>query len=260
MRGIILSGGYGTRLQPFTLVSNKHMAPVYSRKLNQAVPMIFFPINTFKKSGIEDILIITSREHCGHIVQTLGDGEEMGVKLSYSIQEMDRSPTGIAQALHLAKPFICDEPFAVILGDNFYEDTFEKEVDNFQKKYDVGNFIGSSIFLKQVDDPERFGVATISGENGKPGNLNTLCVDEIVEKPENPKTNWAVTGLYFYTPHVFEIIKTLKPSGRGELEISDNNNWYVKNGLMSAYALNGFWHDMGTPDGILSVTEFLDGE
>lgn len=254
MRGIILSGGFGTRLSPFTLVSNKHMAPVYSRKLNQAVPMVFFPIQMLKKSGIEDIIIITSREHCGHIVQTLGDGKELGVNLSYSIQEMDRKPTGIAQALNLAKPFICDESFAVVLGDNFYEDVFSNEVEKFEKEYlDMGKN-GAYIFLKPVDDPERFGVASVvKDEEG-------IVVTKIVEKPKKPETNLAVTGLYFYTPMVFDLIPDLKISDRGELEISDINNWYVENDLMKAHELNGFWHDMGTPDGILSVTEFLDGE
>lgn len=259
MKGIILAGGFGTRHNPATLVTNKHLLPVYSRKMNISVPMIFFPIQMLKNSGIEDIIIITSREHCGHMVQTLGDGNDLGVNLSYTIQEMDRSPTGIAQALNLAKPFICHEPFAVVLGDNFYENNFEREVEDFHSKYiSDENFVGASIFLKTVKDPERFGVATVSGEEGKSESLNRLCVEEIVEKPENPLSNWAVTGLYFYTPHVFDIITTLKPSLRGELEITNVNNWYVDNGCMSAYGLNGFWHDMGTPDGIQTVSDFLD--
>ena len=256
MRGVILSGGWGRRLAPFTNVSNKHMAPVYSRVLNEAVPMLFFPIKTLKESGIDDILIITSRDHCGHIVQTLGDGVNLGVKISYAIQEMDRKPTGIAQALKLAQPFICDEPFAVILGDNFYEDSFEQQVKDFEESFTLGKK-GAYIFLKEVHDPERFGVATVNVENDNSIKYDVL---KIVEKPKKPETNLAVTGLYFYTPHVFDLIPTLKESDRGELEITDINNSYVSSCDMTAYKLNGFWHDMGTPDGVLSVTEFLDGE
>lgn len=258
MKFVILAGGYGSRLNPATLASNKHLLPVYSRRLDKAVPMIFFPIDTAKRSGVTDILIITSRDHCGQMVQTLGDGHDLGVKISYAIQEMDRKPTGIAQALKLAQPFICDEPFAVCLGDNFYQDSFDKEVKDFKDNYKNG-LVTSSIFLKEVHDPERFGVAKVEQEKINSNGVEVLSISEIIEKPENPPSNWAVTGLYFYTPHVFSLLPDLKPSRRGEIEITDVNNWYVKNKIMNAYVLNGFWHDMGTPEGVLSVTDFLDG-
>ncbi len=257
MRGVILAGGFGSRLNPATLVTNKHLLPIYSLK-DGAVPMIFYPINTLKNSGITDILIITSRDHCGHMVQTIGDGNNLGVSISYSIQEMDRSPTGIAQALKLAEPFICDENFAVMLGDNFYEGTYIKEFSNFEKEAlkrssktnrPLNEIPLSNIFVKEVHDPERFGVASVSPRDRK--------VINIVEKPTNPESNWAVTGLYLYTPHVFSLIPDLKPSKRGELEITDINNWYVHSCNSYAHFMENFWHDMGTPEGILEVQDFL---
>ncbi len=252
MLGICLAGGYGKRLSPWTLNNNKHLAPIYSEK-DGAVPMIHYPIKTLKNSGINEILIISSREHSGNIIEHMGDGEDFGVNLSYKVQEMDRSPTGIAQALKLAEHFVGDENFAVILGDNFYEDTFRKEAENFDntcKEYNLSN--QAAIFLKEVNDSERFGVATISKETNK--------VIEIEEKPLRPKSNLAVTGFYFYTPQVFEILPTLSASARGELEITDLNNWYVKNNSMSSYILNGFWHDMGTPVSMLHTQQFINNK
>ena len=246
-RAIILGGGFGKRLSPATLITNKHLLPLYSEK-DGAIPMIFFPIATLKNSGIENILIITSRDHCGHMVQTLGDGQELGVDLSYKIQEMDRKPTGIAQALKLTQSFVKDESFAVILGDNYYEDTFVDQLRDFAKMSKINKEV-ASIFLKEVKDPERFGVAT-TDESGN--------VIEIEEKPLKPKSNKAVTGLYLYTDHVFSLIPSLRVSGRGELEITDINNWYVKNNTMQSYNLEGFWSDMGTPSSMLYTQHFIN--
>ena len=246
MLGVCLAGGYGKRLLPWTSNNNKHLAPIYSEK-DGAVPMLHYPITTLKNSGIDEILIISSREHSGNIIEHMGDGEEFGVKLTYKIQEMDRSPTGIAQALKLAEHFIGDQNFAVILGDNFYEDVFSEEVRDFDSDSSEDH---SAIFIKEVHDPERFGVATIRED--------TNSVIEIEEKPLEPKSNYAVTGLYFYTPSVFDVLPTLKPSGRGELEITDVNNWYVRSQTMDAFVLNGFWHDMGTPHSMLRTQQFIN--
>lgn len=248
MKGVILAGGFGTRLRPFTKRLNKGMAPLYTPE--GAIPQLLYPLNTLVSSGIKEVLIITSREHCGHIVELLGDGEEYGCHLTYKIQEMDRPVVGIAQALGLAKDFVGKSEFAVILGDNFYEDNFEKEFLDFGQ---TGGFSGgaerkASIFLKRVHDPERFGVATLDA---------TGIVKKIIEKPEEPESDYAVTGLYLYTSHVFELIPHLKPSGRNELEITDINSFYVDEGLMIANILDGFWHDMGLPESAKAVQDFL---
>jgi glucose-1-phosphate thymidylyltransferase len=241
MRGVILAGGFGTRLRPFTLRLNKGMAPIYTPK--GAIPQLLFPLRTLTDAGIEDILIVTSREHCGHIVELLGDGEDYNCNLTYKIQEMDRPVVGIAQALGLAKNFVGDQNFAVILGDNFYEDNFSKSF----KEFDNGTDRRAAVFLKEVHDPERFGVAS----------LNNNEVTKIVEKPKVPESNYAVTGLYLYTPHVFDLVPQLKPSNRGELEITDINNYYVHDESMTAVKLIGFWHDMGLPESSKRVTDFL---
>ena len=259
MRGIVLAGGFGKRLAPFTNVSNKHLAPIYDEKKDEAVPMIYYSLNTLKNSGIVDIMIITSQEHCGDIVRVLGDGNDFGVSLTYRIQNMNRDITGIAQALALSKDFASNENVAVILGDNFYQDDFYQEFLDFENKTSkINNLnvsedkkIKSKIFIKQVSDPERFGVVDFSE------NQNKIIVENIIEKPKNPKTNWVVTGLYLYTPEVFYIIPQMKPSKRKELEITDVNNWFVKNNNMEACKINGFWHDAGTPKGVREIEKFL---
>ena len=190
MKGIILAGGYGTRLKPLTNLTNKHLIPIYNQ------PMIMYPINTLKNAGIKEILIITGPEYAGDFMRLLGSGKEFDLNLTYKIQD---SAGGIAQALDLAENFAKGDSIAVILGDNVYENNF-----------DLLNFTeGAKIFLKEVQDPNRFGVAEVDNDK----------VTNIEEKPENPKTNLAVTGLYLYDSKVFDIIKTLKPSQRGELEI-----------------------------------------
>jgi len=238
MRGVILAGGKGTRMSPSTKVTNKHLLPVYSEQ--GAIPMIFYPIKTLVQSGITDILIISSREHCGHIIQNLGDGYNFGADFSYKIQDHNRVQLGIASALKLAKNFVNEENFAVILGDNFYEDTFSDQV----KEWNMGES-PAAVFLKETTEIERFGCATLKGN----------YITKIVEKPKAPESNWAVTGLYFYTPQVFEIAETLKPSHRGELEITDINNYYCPNLL--GVKLKGFWSDMGTPNSIAKIQEFM---
>lgn len=258
MRGVILAGGFGTRMAPSTRVTNKHLLPVYSPA--GAVPMLFYPIQTLVKSGIQEILIISSREHCGHIIENLSDGYDFKADFTYKIQDTAHVELGIASALHLAKSFVYDETFAVILGDNYFEETFTEAFQDFAtldpecaRNYGFGTepfgwglCESAAIFVKEVDDPRRFGV--LSTANGK---------TEIEEKPANPQSNLAVTGLYLYTPHVYEIIKTLKPSGRGELEITDINNFYLQRDKMEVHPLNGYWSDMGTPPSIRRVEEFL---
>jgi glucose-1-phosphate thymidylyltransferase len=230
MKGVILAGGKGTRLAPLTLVCNKHLLPVYDK------PMIYYPIDTLKKAGIRDILIISGRHHAGQFLELLGRGEELGLRFSYSIQEKEG---GIAEALSLAEDFSNGENVAVILGDNIFEDNFTIPINSFQR--------GARIFLKEVKDPERFGVAQI--QNNK--------VINIEEKPENPKTNYAVTGLYLYDSIVFDIIKGLKPSGRGELEITDVNNYYIGLKMMDARIVNGFWSDAGTFESLYNSSSFI---
>ena len=228
MRGVLLAGGNGSRLLPLTKVTNKHLLPVYDK------PMIYYPLETLKSMGIKDILIISGPEHCGHILNLLGSGRKQGLNLSYEIQD---EAGGIAQALGLAKNFAGKENIAVILGDNIFQDKFD--VSDFKE--------GAKVFIKGVEDPKRFGVAEIVGEN----------IKSIEEKPENPKSNYAVTGLYVYDNEVFEIIKTLKPSGRGELEITDVNNVYVQDGKMSFGMLDGYWSDAGTFESLTNATNLV---
>lgn len=242
MRGVILAGGYGTRMLPGTKVSNKHLLPVYSNE--GAVPMIFYPIRTLVQSKIHDILIISSREHCGHIIENLSDGSCFEADFTYKIQDLKHVKLGIASALRLARNFTNDEDFAVILGDNFYEESFEKQFQQFSEQSQK-----AAIFLQEVADPHRFGVAV--RQDGK------LSIEE---KPCDPKSNLAVTGLYLYTKEVYQVADTLVPSKRGELEITDINNYYCERGMMTVHNLNGFWSDMGTPASMLRTQEFLNAQ
>ena len=237
MKGVILAGGCGTRMRPATAVVNKHLLPVYS--FQGANPMIFYPISTLVRSGVEDILIISSKEHSGSIIQNLGDGFQFGARFSYRIQDVNRVEMGIASALKLAQEFTCDEPFAVILGDNFFEDDFSKEFEEFWR----GSHHEANIFLKVVPDPESFGVY----HNGL-----------IEEKPKSPKSNTAVTGLYLYKKGVYDIADRLVPSKRGELEVTDINQSYCERGLMGLAQVNGFWSDMGTPSSMCRTQEFIN--
>lgn len=239
-KAVILAAGSGTRMQPATLFTNKHLLPLYSN--NGAVPMIMYPIQTLINSGITEILIITSKEHCGPIVEHLSDGSQFGVDFTYKIQDVNHVHMGIASALQLAKNFTNDERFAVILGDNFFAESFKDKFIEFEKSN-----MKAHIFLKEVEDIKRFGCATM--KNNK--------VTQIVEKPTSPESNLAVTGLYLYTPDVYNILPTLTVSQRNELEISDLNNMYVKYNMMSASILNSMWSDMGTPTSIKRTQEYI---
>jgi glucose-1-phosphate thymidylyltransferase len=247
MRGVILAGGLGTRLKDFTVVSNKHLAPVYSAV--GATPMIYYPIKTLSKSGIKEILIISSQEHSGDIIEYLGDGDKFGVEFTYKIQDMGnpKKPVGIASALKIAESYTGDENFAVILGDNYYQDTFAQEVLEFEDPWARGTK-AACVFLKEVEDVRRFGCASVDGKGQ---------VTKIVEKPTVPETNLAVTGLYLYTSQVYAVAETLKVSGRGELEITSINDFYAKEGALGSAILPGFWSDMGTPASMLHTQAFL---
>jgi glucose-1-phosphate thymidylyltransferase len=224
MKGIILAGGTGSRLYPLTKVTNKHLLPVYDK------PMIFYPIQTLIDGGITEIMIVSGRGHAGHFLELLGSGADLGVKFTYEIQE---EAGGIAQALGLAESFADDDDVTVILGDNIFQDNIKKDVSNFKG--------GAKIFLKEVPDAHRFGVAELKGDR----------VVGIQEKPREPKSNFAVAGLYIYSNNVFKVVKNLKPSTRGELEITDVNNYFVNNGTMEYRILNGFWSDAGTFESLL---------
>lgn len=222
MKGIILAGGHGTRLLPLSKVTNKHLLPV------GRYPMIYYPLNTLVKCGIKDIMIVSGKGHAGHFLELLGSGKDFGVRLSYAVQE---EAGGIAQALALCEDFADGENIIVILGDNIYQEDFKDAAQKF-----ISREKGARIFLKAVKDPERFGVPVI--ENGK--------ILKIEEKPKIPKSPYAVTGLYFYDSRVWSVLKTLKPSGRGELEITEVNNFYIRDGSMNFSILNGWWTDAGT--------------
>ena len=222
MKGIILAGGTGSRMFPNTKVTNKHLLPVYNQ------PMIYYPIQKMVEAGIKSIMIVSGPGNAGHFLNLLGSGREFGAKFSFEIQE---EAGGIAQALGLCADFADGEKVAVILGDNIFDDGIVEAVKNFEQQEK-----GARIFLKEVDDAFRFGVAEIADNK----------IIGIEEKPAQPKSNLAVTGLYMYDPQVWEVIKTLKPSGRGELEITDVNNFYVRQGTMAFEILNGWWTDAGT--------------
>lgn len=231
MRGIILAGGEGTRLKPLTLVANKHLLPVYNK------PMILYPLETLKSFSISDILIVSGGEHIGRFAEFLGDGSDYGVNLTYKVQ---RGAGGIAQALGLAEDFADDDRIMVILGDNIFEND-KIPRDDYPKENAV-------LFFKEVGDPGRFGVPVFkdSGE-----------LENIEEKPKVPKSKYAVTGLYSYPSTVFDIIKTLKPSGRGELEITDVNKHYIKVGKCSYEVLDGFWSDAGTFESLFRSSSWI---
>lgn len=230
MKGIILAGGNGRRLAPLTDVTNKHLLPVYDQ------PMIMFPLQTLIKSGITDILIVTGREYAGGFIKLLGSGRKFGCRFTYEVQD---DALGIAHALGLAEDFARDESIAVILGDNIYQETFADAFTNFST--------GAHIFLKQVHDANRFGVATVEGDS----------ITALVEKPKDVNEGLAVTGLYLYGPDVFSIVKTLKPSGRGELEITDVNNHYVQTGTMKFTVLQSEWTDAGTFESLYRATALV---
>jgi glucose-1-phosphate thymidylyltransferase len=226
MKGVILAGGTGSRLYPLTKVTNKHLLPVYDK------PMIYYPLQTLIDAGIKEIMIVSGRGHAGHFLELLGSGAEFGVKFTYEIQD---HAGGIAQALGLAEDFADNDNITVILGDNIFQDNIKDAVQNFEN--------GAHIFLKSVPDAQRFGVAEVDQNNGH--------VLRIEEKPAQPKSDLAVTGLYIYSNDVFDVVKTLKPSGRGELEITDVNNHYISKDAMKFTMLKGYWSDAGTFDSLI---------
>ncbi len=227
MRGIILSGGSGTRLRPLTKITSKQLLPIYNR------PMIYYPLNTLIKAGIKEILIIVAPERAGDYLNLLGSGKEFGVKFTYEIQD---EPRGLAEAFIIGENFIDKENVAMILGDNIFEDDFVKEIENFKS--------GGKVFAKKVPDPERFGVVKFN-ENNK--------AESIVEKPETWMSDYAVTGLYVYDSRVVEMARNMKPSERGELEITDVNNWYLEKGELDVAKVEGAWLDAGTFDSLLEA-------
>lgn len=226
MKGVVLAGGLGTRLYPLTYATNKHLLPVYDK------PMIYYPVQTLVKAGIKDILVIVSGPHSGHFIPVLRNGDEFGIhNLEFAYQE--KPDGGIADALLLAEDFADNGPITVILGDNTTDADISKGVNSFKS--------GATVYIKKVPDPKRFGVPRFDPEN-----KNKII--EIIEKPENPPSDFAVTGVYIYDNKVFEYIRQCQPSPRGQLEITDVNNIYIKQGSLGWSDLDGYWLDCGTFD------------
>jgi glucose-1-phosphate thymidylyltransferase len=228
IKGVVLAGGLGKRLGPLTKITNKHLLPIYDR------PMIYHPISRLAEAGIKDILIVTGGQHAGEFLRLLGNGHAFGLThLNYTYQEGEG---GIAEALGLAKHFAQGKRMVVILGDNIFEKSLKPYVDRFR-----GQKSGARVLLKKVSDPERFGVAAVKGKK----------IVSITEKPRKPVSDLAVTGVYMYDEKAFGIIRTLKPSRRGELEITDVNNAYLRRGALEFDVLSGWWTDSGTFDSLL---------
>ena len=237
MKGIILAGGTGSRLQPLTKVTNKHLLPVYDR------PMIYYPIQTLVNAGITDIMIVSGKGHAGQFLELLQSGKEFDAKFSYGVQD---DAGGIAQALALCEDFVGKGKIVVMLGDNILKDDIKDAVKDFKKQKR-----GAKIFLKEVENPRSFGVAEVKGEK----------IVSIEEKPKNPKSNYAVVGVYMYDDQVWDVVKTLKPSSRGWLEITDVNNYYVRNGQMTFSMLQGWWGDGGESfDSLLKASNLAAGK
>lgn len=234
LKGVILAGGLGKRLHPLTKITNKHLLPVYCK------PMIYYPIQTLVDAGIEDILIVTGGMHAGEFLRLLGDGAEFGLRhINYTYQEGEG---GIADALRLAEYFADNDRIVVMLGDNIIEKSIKRSVDKF-----VSQPRGAKILIKKVADPERFGVAELRKDK----------IVSIEEKPKKPKSDYAVTGIYMYDNQVFDMIKSLKPSKRGELEITDVNNAYIKKSELSYNILDGWWTDAGTFESLLRANNLV---
>jgi glucose-1-phosphate thymidylyltransferase len=234
MKGVILAGGLGTRLYPLTKITNKHLLPVFDR------PMIYYPIEALINAGVRDIMIVTGGKKSGDFLSLLGNGSDFGLKhINYTYQ---KGEGGIAEALGLCEHWAAGESVCVILGDNIIENNIAKAVRNFREQKS-----GAKILLKEVHDPERFGVAELKGDR----------VLAIEEKPKRPKSNLAVIGIYLYDARVFDIIKTLEPSDRGELEITDVNNWYIRDGSMTYEVLEGWWTDAGTFESLLRAANLV---
>ena len=234
MKGVILAGGLGTRLYPLTHATNKHLLPVYNQ------PMIYYPIQTLVNAGITEIMIVVSGPHSGDFIHVLKNGKDFGIThLEYAYQE--RADGGIADALSLAADFADGESITVILGDNTTDANIKEPVRNFKE--------GALVFVKKVPDPKRFGVPRFDPADNKK-------ILEIIEKPKDPPSDYAVTGLYIYDKNVFEYMKECKPSDRGEMEITDVNNVYIKKSQLGWFELNGYWLDAGTYDTLLQANVY----
>ncbi len=233
LRGIILAGGTGSRLMPLTKVTNKHLLPIGQK------PMIYYPIEKLTSIGIREILIVTGIEHMGDVVSLLGSGKQFGCHFTYKVQD---EAGGIAQALGLAENFAQRQPVIVILGDNVFEDNLKDYADRF-----ISQKTGARVLLKQVPTPQRFGVALLSDDK----------IIGIEEKPKKPKSDYAIIGIYFYDASVFDVIRELKPSGRGELEITDVNNAYITKNQLAYDILEGWWTDAGTFESLDRANELV---
>jgi glucose-1-phosphate thymidylyltransferase len=234
MKGVILAGGLGTRMYPLTKITNKHLLPVYD------LPMIYYPIQTLVNAGVTDIMVVTGGRNSGDFLRLLGNGSEFGLKhLNYAYQEGEG---GIAAALELAEHWAAGDSLVVVLGDNLIEGNIIEAVTNFREQKE-----GAKILLKEVHDPHRFGVASLDGDK----------VTKIVEKPTDPETNLAVIGIYMFDERVWQIIGGLEPSKRGELEITDVNNWYIEDGSMTYEVLEGWWTDAGTFESLHRATNLV---
>ena len=234
MKGVILAGGTGSRLNPLTRVTNKHLLPIYDK------PMVYYPIQTLVNAGIHEILLVTGGKSAGDFLRLLGNGKDFGLKhLNYTYQDGEG---GIAEALGLAEYFAGGEPICVVLGDNIVEKNICAPVQSFAKQKK-----GAKLLLKEVPDAQRFGVAEIQGSR-------VVCIEE---KPSSPKSSFAVIGIYLYDATVFEKIRRLKPSRRGELEITDVNNFYVEEGSLTYEVLDGWWTDAGTFDSLLRANKLV---
>jgi glucose-1-phosphate thymidylyltransferase len=231
MKGIILAGGRATRLRPLTLVTSKQLLPVYDK------PMIYYPIQTLKNAGITDILIIVAPDYSGQFLNLLGDGSELGVHLNFAVQ---KEPRGLADAFIIGKNFIGSDSVTMILGDNIFDPNFKPNLASFKS--------GAQVFAKKVDDPQRFGVVEFDSQN------KAISIEE---KPANPKSNYAVVGLYTYDNRVVEYAQNLPPSERGEIEITDLNNIYLKAGEIKVDIIDGLWEDAGTFESLLRVSNFM---
>ncbi len=234
MKGVVLAGGTGSRLNPLTRVTNKHLLPLFDK------PMVYYPIQTLVNAGVTDILLVTGGRNAGEFLRLLGNGRDFGLRhINYTFQEGEG---GIAEALGLAEYFAGDDDICVVLGDNIIENNICAAVESFKKQKD-----GAKILLKEVTDAQRFGVAEIKGNR----------VVGIEEKPKNPKSNYAVIGIYLYDQTVFQKIKRLKPSGRGELEITDVNNFYIEENKLTYEVIDGWWTDAGTFESLLRANNLV---
>jgi len=237
MKGVILAGGTGSRLLPLTKVTNKHLLPVYNK------PMIYYPIEFLKNSGITDIMIILGGNSVGDFVNLLGDGGQFGISITYRYQH---NADGIAGALKLARDFCGDQPFAVCLGDNIFGEPIQ-ELHLRVKEIELAKTPSGIICIHPTDRPKSFGVPTFDGDS----------IIKITEKPTNPDSNYAVTGLYVYDKNIWLMIDSLIPSARGELEITDINNWYISNGRLEYIKLNSWWHDAGSIQSLFKVSQLV---